>query len=558
MDPRPKSLVSPFHELAFCITIFFAQLLTQAGLGDVIPILHIIAPSLSVPSTPAGTAQLPWFAAAYSLTVGSFILITGRLGDVYGHKRLFVLGFAWFALCSLVLGFAPYTRSVVFFDILRAAQGIGPAAVLPNGVALLARTYPNGPRKTMVFAMFGACAPSGYLVGAAFAGIFAQLAWWPWAMWAMAITCAVVALLAEYVVVPDEVAPPVNSGGKIDWLGAALAVSGIVLFIYAWNEAPVKGWDEPYVYVLLVVGLALVALFFVVEGYVDAPIMPLDIWTEPGFPGVIACVALGWSSFGIWNFYSVQLMEVFREATPLLVTAEFSPVAVAGLVATLTMAYLHSRVRGQFILALALAAFCLGNVLIAICPVSSSYWEYIFVSMVVAPFGMDMSYPAASLIVSDALPASRQGVGASMINTVVNLSVSFGLGIAGTVESQVNDGGADALRGQRGASYVGIGLSGLGIAVALLLCRVPSNTAKGKEEETPKEKEDERDKVRAPSPTVDTNAACEQGGVQVQLTNGQPHDFSSAPAHIITPMTPEQVPSRAEDADEEDSSICTA
>ena len=301
MDPRPSCLRSPLHEVAFCFVIFCAQLLTQASLGNTILILHIIGPDLGLPSSsPSSSSHLPWFAAAYSLTVGSFILITGRLGDVYGHQRLFVLGFTWYSLTSLALGFSPYTHSDIYFDVVRALQGIGPATILPNGIALLARVYPNGPRKTLVFALFGATAPSGYALGAVFASLFAQLAWWPWAMWTLAITCAVITVLAAVVVVPQEVSPPVAPDGRIDWLGAAVIVTGLILFVYSWNEGPVVGWGQPYVYVLLIVGLLLMVLFFFVEAWVAQPIMPLDIWMEPGFPGVIACIALGWSSFGIW------------------------------------------------------------------------------------------------------------------------------------------------------------------------------------------------------------------------------------------------------------------
>src|SRR6185437_9357180 len=133
-DSRPDLLPSWVHELSFCIIIFFAQLLTQAGLANVLFISHLIAPTLDIPNSSSSSAQLAWLVAAYSMTVGAFMLITGKLGDVYGHKRVFVLGFLWFGLCSLGLGFAVYAGSI-YFAVFRALQGIGPAAVLPNAVA---------------------------------------------------------------------------------------------------------------------------------------------------------------------------------------------------------------------------------------------------------------------------------------------------------------------------------------------------------------------------------------------------------------------------------------
>jgi MFS family permease len=117
--------------------------------------------------------------------------------------------------------------------------------------------------------------------------------------------------------------------------------------------------------------------------------------------------------------------------------------------------------------------FCIGNTLIASIPAHQTYWGQLFVSALLIPFGMDISFPAASLIVSNAMPIHQQGVAASMVTTTINWSISFGLGIAGTVESELLKRGKTVLEGYRGGLYVGIGLSTLGIVVALLFCRVP-------------------------------------------------------------------------------------
>ncbi|CAF1077225.1 unnamed protein product [Didymodactylos carnosus] len=367
---------------------------------------------------------------------------------------------------------AGYIRNDIYFDIMRALQGIGPAAVLPNGIALLARTYAAGRRKSLVFSMFGATAPAGFVVGALFSSIFAQLSWWPWSQWTLAIVCVTLALMA-YFVIPAEVSSAVHPMGKIDILGAVTIVAGLVLIVYSWNQGPVVGWNKPYVFVLLIVGFLIVGAFIFIETKVEEPIMPPSIWSVSGFPGVILCVGLGWSSFGIWMFYLVQFIEVLRDKSPLLVTAMLTPLIPGGLTATILVSQLYHRVAGHHLLMASMVFFCVGNILIATAPVDQTYWAQTFVAVLLTPFGMDISFPAASLIVSNSMPSSQQGVAASMINTVINLSVSMGLGIAGTVESQINKSGNDVLRGYRSALYTGIGLSGLGIIVALLFCRVP-------------------------------------------------------------------------------------
>ena len=184
---KPQSLP---REIAFIAIICMAQLMTQAGLGQSIAPLHIIGDSFGT----RNPGQLSWFAAAYSLTVGTFILPAGRLGDLYGHKQFFIAGFLWYGLWSLLAGFSVYSKSSsIFFDCCRAFQGIGPALLLPNAIAILGRTYEPGRRKEMVFSMFGATAPGGFVLGAVFSSVFAQLAWWPWAYWTLGIVCFVLA-----------------------------------------------------------------------------------------------------------------------------------------------------------------------------------------------------------------------------------------------------------------------------------------------------------------------------------------------------------------------------
>jgi MFS family permease len=484
---NPSAASSPFrslsHEVALCLTIFCSQLFTQASLGNVIVPLHIIADDLGVTQDAKGERQMPWFIAAYSLTVGAFMMVTGRLGDVYGHKRVYVFGMLWYGLCTLLLGFTTYVKSVELFVLLRACQGIGPALTLPNGVALLAHAYPPGQRKAFVFAAFGASAPLGFVTGAAVGSVFAQLLWWPWAQWILGALCLVVAAVAASSVIPPTPERGPSDANQVDVLGAVVVVLGLVAIVFACNQGPIDGWDVPYVYLSLIIGFGLIGLFVYIESRTTFPIMPLDVWTQPGFPGVISCMMFGWASFGVWNFYAVQLMEVQRGSTPLATSAQVVPLLLLGVCATLVMWTLHHRVKSQSLLCAAMCAFCAGNVLIALCPVDSSYWTYLFASMCITPFGMDLSYPAASLIVSNALPSERQGVGASMINAAVNLSVSIGLGLAGTVERYVHDeathaGGTGSMHGPHSALYVGIGLAGMGILIALFFTRVPEPSLK--------------------------------------------------------------------------------
>ncbi|RFU27179.1 hypothetical protein B7463_g9159, partial [Scytalidium lignicola] len=460
---QPKSLLK---EAMFVAVICMAQLMTQAVLGQAIAPLHIIGDSFGV----TNPGQLSWYSAAYSLTVGTFILPAGRLGDIFGHKLLFVAGFLWLALWTMLAGFSVYSDSI-FFDCCRALQGIGPAFLLPNAIAILGRTYEPGRRKDMVFSLFGATAPGGAVLGQLFTSLFAVRVWWPWAFWVTAMICCILAVLGV-LAIPHT--PTVGRSGdtfaqlfsRLDGFGAITGVIGLVLINFAWNQGPVVGWTTPYTYILLIVGFIFIAAFVFIESRATHPLVPGEaLSADVGF--VLACIATGWSSFGIWMFYTWQMIEQLRHVSPILASAQFSPVAVSGFCAAIATGILLSHLRTSMVMLLALLAFTVGSILATTAPVGQTYWAQTFVSLLVMPWGMDMSFPAATILLSNAMPKRHQGLAASLVNTVVNYSISIGLGFAGTIESNLDPDGTQLLKGYRGAYYMGLGLAGGGLIISI-------------------------------------------------------------------------------------------
>lgn len=482
---QPSAIEAPsfstLHEVVFIGIICCAQLLTQASLSQTVVPAKYIDKSFAI-SSPAINS---WNTAAYSLTVGTFILISGRVGDLYGHKKLFIIGWCWFALWSMLAGFSVFANQR-FFACCRAFQGLGPSIILPNGIAILGRTYPPGMRKNMAMSLFGATAPNGFVIGAVFTGILSQFAWWPWSFWAIAIACLCCGLVSCLVIPPMPVAGSVEVKLKeLDPLGALTGVSGLVLINFSWNQGPAVGWQTPYVYVLLIVGFIFLAIFFWIESRVsEYPLLPMR-FLPPLSLFVFGCIAAGWSSFGIWMFYLWQLFLNLRGQTLVQSAAQSVPAGIMGLIAAVTTGFMLSKgVRPGVVMLLSMLAFTVGNILLATAPVHQSYWANAFVSLLIAPFGMDLSFPAGVTALSDTMPKEHQGVAASLVNTVVNYSISLGLGFAGTVEVHVNDGGRDTLKGYRGAWYMSTGLAGLGVVVSLIM--IFSLQQKGKSSENGK------------------------------------------------------------------------
>ncbi|KAJ6021671.1 Major facilitator superfamily domain general substrate transporter [Penicillium herquei] len=157
---------SSFQEAVFIFLIGLSQLFSVGGLGNTAYSTEHIGTSLGVSSN----GQMSWFLASYSLVGGVFVLITGRLGDHLGHKYVFIFGWIWMAIWSLVCGFA---CDVVLFDIARGMMGIANTAPVPNSFALLARAFPPlSVKKNIAFAFLDFFGPSGFIfsgiIGAAF------------------------------------------------------------------------------------------------------------------------------------------------------------------------------------------------------------------------------------------------------------------------------------------------------------------------------------------------------------------------------------------------------
>lgn len=447
----------------------------------------------------ANPAFLGWLPAGFSLTAGTFLLLSGRLGDAFGYKLMLIIGFFWFAVWSVIAGVALYSGYTLFV-FARVMQGIGSAICIPNALAALGAAYPHGHRKAMVFAFFGAAAPVGALTGAICATAL-NLLWWPWAFFALAIVLFILMVVTQFVVPSSTPAARKRSPDgrlqnslvvELDLLGGTTGVTALILFNFAWNQAPIAGWNSAEVIVTLILGLALFALFLWIEKrYAKNPLVPFDALNADVL-FVLGTIACGWSMFGIWVLYIVQVFENVRHLSPLLTSLWCSPILITGLVASVTTGKLLGPLKftPATVMTIAMVAFTVGIVLFTTTPVDQIYWGQTFVSVLVIPFGMDMSFPAATLILSNAVKKEHQGIAASLVATVVNYSISLGIGFAGTVDVHTNNGGkttADVYKGYKNALWLAVGLAASGLVVSLVFLAREKRRTGPQEERAPDE-----------------------------------------------------------------------
>jgi MFS family permease len=309
----------------------------------------------------------------------------------------------------------------------------------------------------------------GVVTGATLSSLIAQLLDWPWCFWIMSIATSLICLLSYFVVPADKIEQPPwheSRSSQFDLLGALTGVGGLILINFSLNQAPITGWDSPYIGTLLGIGVLLICAFVYIELRVARyPLVPLKgIRRDAGL--TLTCVAAGWGSHGIWSYYMFLLVEEVRNHTPLAACAEFWPVAPIGLCAALAVGLLLKRLQVAHLMSIAMLCFLLGCLFLATAPAKQGYFPNTFLSVVITPFGMNWSFPTAVILMSNAVTHENQGIAASLVSTVVNYSISTGLGFAGSIDRHVTDGDS-MLPGYRAAWYFGVGLASVGLLISL-------------------------------------------------------------------------------------------
>jgi MFS family permease len=433
---------------------------------------NILLPDLTEALHIPSNAQT-WPASVFSLVTGAMLLPAGRLADMFGGYMVFNIGLAWFLVWSIIAGFS---QNYVMLIVCRALQGFGPAAFLPSGIMLLGSTYRPGPRKNLVFSLYGAFAPVGFFTGIFFAGVSAQYIHWGWFFWIGSMILAIVAV-ASFLCIPnpqqeEEKKKKKKESGeevRMDWWGTATVVPGLVLVVFALTDgshAP-QGWATPYIPVTFVIGWIFLGAFVYIEGWVaEQPLLPGDMFSVKGMKPLALALFFQYGNFGIFLFYASFYIEQVVGASPLLTAAWFTPMCVGGLMLATVGGLILHLLPGRVLLLISGVAYILSTLLFAILPVDFNYWAYIFPAMICATLGIDVTYNVSNIFITTSMPKARQGLAGAFMNSLLFLGIAVFLSFADLAVSETEE------RGQREsykvAFWLATALAGGGLIVMFL------------------------------------------------------------------------------------------
>ncbi len=417
------------------------------------------------------TSGLEWVVSSYILVFASLLLAGGRLADVWGRKRLFLIGMTVFTLASLVAGLAGS------MDVLigsRAVQGLGAALVTPTTLAIISATFPQGRRRAAAVGVWSAVGALALAVGPLLGGLLSEHLSWGWIFF-VNVPVGVATLILGALVIVESTEP--GAPRRIDLPGVITSAAALFVLTFALIEGHDRGWTSPVILGCFSLAAALGAGFVVLERHSRAPMIALGLLRDRVFTGgLIALMMWGFGLFGIYFFTSLYLQGVLG-FSPTKAGAAFVPMALLIAIGAIVSERLSHRFGAYRVVAFAMTMMATGIASVSLLGADADFAS-LMPSFAVIGIGGGLTVPLTSSVL-DAMPRSEAGVASGIFNASREVSGLLGITVIGAVLTArqsviLADGFApvDAfLGGFRAGLLLAAGLVALGGIAAFLSLR---------------------------------------------------------------------------------------
>jgi EmrB/QacA subfamily drug resistance transporter len=371
------------------------------------------------------TAGLEWVVSGYILVFASLLLAGGRLGDIFGRRRLFLGGLAVFTGSSLVAGFAGSADVLI---ASRAVQGLGAALVTPTTLALISSTFPAARDRTRAIGVWSAVGALALAVGPLVGGVISQHVSWGWIFFINVPFGLATLALGAWAIPADE--RPVGRP-RVDLPGLVLSAGALFTLTYALIEGHDKGWTSGLILGSFAASALALLAFVAVERRAEQPMVDVALFTERVFTGgIVAVMMWGFGVFGIYFFTSLYLQNVLG-FSPTVAGAAFVPMALLMATGAVVSERVSRRIGAHRSVALSMTLMAVGIATMSVLGKDSSYLA-LMPSFALIGIGGGLSVPLTDLVVG-AMPPSQAGVASGIFNGAREVAGLLGITVIGAV-----------------------------------------------------------------------------------------------------------------------------
>jgi EmrB/QacA subfamily drug resistance transporter len=368
-----------------------------------------------------------WVITAYTLAFGGLLLLGGRIADLAGRKRTFVVGLAGFAAAS-ALGGAATTPGMLFGA--RALQGVFAAVLAPTAMSLLSTTFTVPRERAKAFGIYGALAAGGSATGLIVGGVLTEYLDWRWCLY-VNVPVAVAAVFGALALLRDR---PGHGGTHLDIPGVLLGCGGLITLVYGFAEAEPRGWTDPLVLALFAAAVLLLAAFVTWQKRAPGPLLPLHVISDRTRAGCFLAIMLAVVGvFGLYLFMTYYF-QVVLGYSPVRTGLAFLPMTAAIVTgSTQISARLLPHLPPRLLMVPGTLLACGGMLLLTRLTAHSSYTTGVLPALLLMGLGMGLTYMPVFSTATAGIAPRDSGVVSATVNTSQQVGGSIGTALLNTV-----------------------------------------------------------------------------------------------------------------------------
>jgi EmrB/QacA subfamily drug resistance transporter len=426
-QPAPTSTIGARGERRHASPVLLLLLIAGAQLMVVLDgtIVNVALPSMGAYFDKNQT-DMTWALNAYSLAFGGLLLLGGRSGDIFGRRRMFIVGLGLFTAGSFLAGIA------VNFPLLlagRVVQGLGGAIAAPTALSLITNEFEEGPERTRALAVYAAVSGAGAALGLLLGGVLTNYFSWRWVLF-VNVPIGLVLMVGAFLYLHQTE----RLKGRFDLLGALLSVAGMVSLVYGFIHVAHDGWGNTTTFAVFGASVVLLVGFVLYEAYgTSAPMMPMRIFEDRSRGGsYLVMLVVGAAMFGMFYFITFFIQGV-RDYSALKTGFAFLPIALVIGVTSQIVAKLLPRFGPKPLIIIGTSILTVALLWLSTVNAGSSYAGTLFPGMMVLAVAMGFLFVPLTTVAVSRVADTDAGLASALLNVGQQVGGAIGLSVLATV-----------------------------------------------------------------------------------------------------------------------------